>query len=435
MSYPGPVGYSTNLGCDTGLQRATDQFNFVVDNGGAEPAPTVPTSLQSPATITPAVDGSVSLTMAATAGNSGLSITSPNTSSVIVNGGADAVMTLATIGSAAVNTSGIFLNSSGGNDENFIHFSDPTALGIAVYNKPGTPGQLSIGNDTTNANVASFNQTTNVCNLGNPLNAGAIYLNNTTTVTSSASRPPVGGVVLTQTGATTSNISQQVNAGGGVLTLGATVANPDVIFIGDPGGSPNTAYVDITGGTSGTTGLRLQGGRGGVVDGVISTNQTGISANLQITSGFADATPNMAMNGANTTLNNIILLPNTLSFVGTGSIAAFRTLQTNGVVCGDNSTATIPNPSGLVTGLFLILARGSGGSAGNPACSVSTISFFNGGTWSWGGGGCAPALVSAPPSYIGIQGAGASLILANGGGLGTVTMDFIFLQLGGSLGI
>jgi hypothetical protein len=379
------------------------------------------------------VDGSVLLTMAATAGNSGLSITSPNTSAVIVNGGSDAVLTLQTTDNAAVNSSGIFLNSSGGNDENFIHFSDPTALGIAVYHKPATAGQLSIGNDTTGANVASFNQATNICNLGNPLNAGAIYLNNTTTVTSSASRPPVGGVVLTQTGATTSNISQQVNAGGGTFTIGATVANPDVIFVADPGGSPNTAYVDITGGTSGTTGLRLQGGRGGAVDGVISTNQTGITANLQITSGFADATPNMAMNGINTTINNTLLIPTALSFQGSGNILAMRTFLSNGVACGDFGTAVIPNPAGLVVGLYLIM--GQGASAPSATLSVGTIGFYNGSSWTWGGGGSVVGLPGPPATTVGIQGGGATLTLANSSGFGTVTMNFVFLQLGGTIGV
>ena len=78
MSYPGPVGYPTNLACDSGLQRATDQFNFVVDNGGGDPAPTVPSNLQSPASVLPDGVGDVVLGLNASGtGGSVLNISSP----------------------------------------------------------------------------------------------------------------------------------------------------------------------------------------------------------------------------------------------------------------------------------------------------------------------------------------------------------------------
>ena len=170
-----------------------------------------------------------------------------------------------------------------------LRFGDPTGTGIAVYEDTTTTGQLDIGNDTAGTKVASFNQTTNICNLGNPLNSGAIYLNNTTTVTSSASRPPVGGIVLTQTGATTSEIYQQVNSGGGSIQLGATVSNPQTVFITDPTGVADAAYVDITGGTSGTSALRLQGCRPSQTTATVSTNfASGGGGILNLTSGYND---------------------------------------------------------------------------------------------------------------------------------------------------
>ena len=143
----------------------------------------------------------------------------------------------------------------------------------------------------------------------------------------------------------------------------------------------------------------------------------------------------MTLNDASTTINGLVLVPNDLSFVGSGSITAFQTFLTSGVVCGDNTTTGIPNPAGLVIGLYLVLARGTIGGTNSPTCSVSTTAYYNGTGWVWGGGGACPALVSAPPSYIGIQGGSAALVLANGGGLGTVTMDFTYLKLGGNLGI
>jgi hypothetical protein len=151
---------------------------------------------------------------------------------------------------------------------------------------------------------------------------------------------------------------------------------------------------------------------------------------LNIKNAYDTATPQITMSNANTTVNGLVLMPGTLSFQGSGGITAFQTFQTTGVVCGDNTTVSIPNPGGLVVGLYMILARG-----GSTFTSVSTISYYDGSTWKWGGGSCCPAFVSAPPSYIGIQGYGATLTLANGGGAGTVTMDFVYLQLGGNLGI
>jgi len=372
MSYPGPVGYPTNLGCDTGLQRATDQFNFVVDNGGGEPAPTVPNSLQSPATIIPAVNGSVSLTMAATGGNSGLSITSPNVSSVIVTGGADAVLTLATTGSAAINTSGIFLNSSGGNDENFIHFSDPTAAGIAVYNNPGTPGQLSIGNDAIGGNVvATFNQTTNVCNLGNPLNAGAIYLNNTTTVTSSASRPPVGGIVLTQTGATTSEIYQQV-ATGGSLNIGSSSTFPNTLKVSDVSYLGAGNYVEILGAPTFAP-LFLSGAQGGA-------QQCGIHPDIgtggQLLLGSSNTSSNQLQITDTTVQFNVIPNINTTLITTSARIPASGTMTSN-------TDYYITNPTAV--GLYAIVVNVDNTAAGTNNAQVSSIAYWNGSIWDFGG--------------------------------------------------
>jgi hypothetical protein len=404
---------------------------FYGDAGGGGSA----NSLQSPAEIiADATLGDANLTLAGEAlGTSVLSIQGQN--SVLSLQGINLFASSAAIRTMEINA------STDGTDVPlavFDYTNDNIALG-----KPLFGGSITLNSTTTvvepfsvtsGANTSfTTNPITNITDVGNPLAAGAVYLNNTTTVTNSGSRPPVGGIVLQQTAASNANISQQVASGVASLTLGASVANPTSIFINDTGGVANTAVVDITGGTGTGIALRLQGYGTGTAA-TISTN-AGAGGVLNIQNNATDVPPNMTLNDASTTINGLVLVPNDLSFVGTGSITAFQTFLTSGVVCGDNTTTGIPNPSGLVIGLYIVLARGTIGGTNSPTCSVSTIAYYNGSGWVWGGGSACPALVSPPPSYIGIQGGSASLVLANGGGLGTVTMDFTYLKLGGNLGI
>lgn len=212
--------------------------------------------------------------------NAAITLGSTNASSAAPN----STLVLRTPGSDGDAT--IILNG-GGTDA--IHFSDPTTTGIAVYQDTNTrPGQLDIGNDTANTSVASFNQLTNIINLGNPLNVGATYINTPTTITNSGSRPPAGGIVLQQTAASNANISQQVASGAGSLTLGSSVTNPTSIFINDTGGGSDTAVVDITKGTGTGVALRLQG-YGTSTAATVSTNLgTGGGGILNLTSGYND---------------------------------------------------------------------------------------------------------------------------------------------------
>ena len=433
-----------------------NSFYGVAGGGGGD-------SLQSPVDLIPAAgDGSISLTADATGtGNALLSVTSPQIGRINVDGG----NAMVTIGEGAG--------------------TQP----LAIFNNGA--GVLSIQSGTTTPlpTTASFDMVNNIVNMANPLAMGSVFLNAQTTVTSSGSRPAPSGITLTPTTATVSNIGQAVAAGGSLL-LGSSIANPDTlivadaagsgtvavggnggssivmtggagasqtsiittsatgvgslllgasaandrtIFINDTAGAANTAVVDITGGTATGVALRLRGYGTGTAA-TISTN-AGAGGVLNIQNNATDIPPNMTLNDASTTINGLVLVPNDLSFVGSGSITAFQTFLTSGVVCGDNTTTGIPNPAGLVIGLYLVLARGTIGGTNSPTCSVSTTAYYNGTGWVWGGGGACPALVSAPPSYIGIQGGSAALVLANGGGLGTVTMDFTYLKLGGNLGI
>ena len=434
-------------------------FYALVGSGGGGSA----NSLQSPATVIPAAgDGSISLTADATGtGNAFLSVTSQQIGRINVDGN----NAMVTIGEGAG--------------------TQP----LAILNNGAGVLSIQSGLSANSPDTASFDMVNNIVNMANPLAVGSVFLNAATTITSSGTRPAPSGITLTPTSATVSNIGQAVPAGGslvlgssiaspdtlivadaagsgtvavggnagssivmtggagasqtsiittsatgvGSLLLGASAANDRTIFINDTAGAANTAVVDITGGTATGVALRLRGYGTGTAA-TISTN-AGAGGVLNIQNNATDIPPNMTLNDASTTINGLVLVPNDLSFVGSGSITAFQTFLTSGVVCGDNTTTGIPNPAGLVIGLYLVLARGTIGGTNSPTCSVSTTAYYNGTGWVWGGGGACPALVSAPPSYIGIQGGSASLVLANGGGLGTVTMDFTYLKLGGNLGI
>ena len=232
-----------------------------------------------------------------------------------------------------------------------IHFSDPTTIGIALYQNTNThPGELSIGNDTAGTTVASFNQLTNISNIGNPLNAGAIYLNNTTTVTNSGSRPPVGGIVLQQTSASNANISQQVASGTGSLTLGSSVTNPTSLFINDTGGGADTAVVDITRGTGTGIALRLQG-YGASTAATVSTNLgTGGGGILNLTSGYNDPvlTPAIQILDTEITVNRQMTLK--------GSPAPLASWTGPGAPAGTPSV--ILKPAGVSSGSFTVSLAG-----------------------------------------------------------------------------
>jgi hypothetical protein len=341
-----------------------------------------------------------------------------------------------------------------GSGNGLLQFIGPNSIIALTTDAPGGAGQLVIGKGDGGGATITKNVIIDVSNnnitLGDPV--VAIGTSPTVTVNTSlvALQPvtvqgaaPGTGMFLNATGAVPTIFAS------GALQVG-TVTHTNLLTVADAP-TPNVGIAGALGvggavsvlGTVGATGdivssagnvegLNVQVASGGAVSSSATVAGGGV---LNIKNASDTAPPQITLSNANTTINGLILVPGSLSFQGVGSITAFRTLATNSVVCGDNTTVSIPNPSGIPTGLFMVLGRGSGAQAGQPACSVSTISYYNGATWSWGGGSCCPALVTAPPSFIGIQGAGATLLLANGGGIGSVQMDFIYLQLGGSLGI
>lgn len=433
MSYPGPLSASVNLGCDTALQRATDTFSFQLNTGtAAGPGST----LQSPATITPDANGVVQLAM----------ISADTTQNI------GSVLTLTS--TAGTGGTSIFMTDTTGND-NVIQLTNigggtseiqlgTAANGISLTANSGADdGTLAIGsinNDTVAAATVVIDTVGGSVTLGNPI----IAVGTSPTVT--VSNPLVALQPVTVQGAAPGT-GMFLNATGAVPTIFAsgalqvgTVLHTNILTLADAP-TPNVQIAGALGvsgavsviGSVGVTGnIISSAGNVQVVSGgsVSSTAAVAGGGVLNIKNATDTAVPQITMSNANTTINGLILVPDSLSFQGSGSITAFQTFQTTGVVCGDNTTVSIPNPAGLVVGLYMILAKG-----GSTFTSVSTISYYDGSTWKWGGGSCCPAFVTAPPSYIGIQGFGATLTLANGGGAGAVTMDFTYLKLGGSLGI
>jgi len=423
MSYPGYLTNSTNVPADVSTQRSVGTFSFQLNTG----APDGPgSSLQSPASILPDTNGDISLVANGSnatfflenivGGSSSIQMGVPNPGSgaILLQTSNDGVLGVAnaidninqvaidtvnaavTIGSTdAASTapnSSLTLMTPGGNNatiylnggaKDAIHFSDPTTTGIAVYDNTAIPGQLAIGNDTTNANIATFNQLTNTTNLGNPLDAGAIYLNNTTTVTNSASRPPAGGIVLQQTAPGNANISQQVASGVASLTLGSSVANPTSIFINDTGGVADTAVVDITKGTGTGIALRLQGYGAGSAATVSTNVGVGGGGVLNLTSATNNPVPAISINDTAIRLElptTVYSAPN--AGVGYGGITQ-QIINSGGNL--DQLPWNITNPSAV--GFYHILVRVGDNAAVNINGQIDTFGYWNGSIWVAGGCG------------------------------------------------
>jgi hypothetical protein len=373
--------------------------------------------------------------ISADSGNNGSTL---NLTSTTGGGGATINITDDTGNSTAVN----FQYQAGGNGE--INFIGPNTITSVQGGSLGDDGKVIIGASDGNGTFFTRNVVVDTC--GNKVTLGEPVTAVGTTPSVTVTQPLVALAQVNVQGATPGS-GMFLNATGAVPNIFAagalqvgTVAHTNILTMADAP-TPNVGIAGALGVTGAVSVVGSVGVTGNIISsagnvqvangGSISSSATVAAAGvLNISNAIDTATPQITLSNANTTINGLVLLPSSLSFQGSGSITAFQTFQTTGVVCGDNTTVSIPNPAGLVIGLYMILAKG-----GSTFCSVSTISYYDGSTWKWGGGSCCPAFVTSPPSYIGIQGYGATLTLANGGGAGAVTMDFTYLKLGGSLGI
>lgn len=273
-----------------------------------------------------------------------------------------------------------------------------------------------------------------------------------------------GGVLPDPTGVGVTVRTDAVSSG--VMTIGSSIANPTTMFVKDTGAA-GTGFVDVAGGVYNSIALRLQGANSqvGANQAKISTNNVDAQSPILNISNSVDGTPKMVVTSLGTTINgteNTItgdttfttgncIVKSVLSFgqtggfntggVNVGAIEAPNIYTSFGVAVSSGTTVPIPQPTGtggvpMETGLYLVLTNGTIGGLPSASCYISSHAYWTGTAWSVGGGGAAPALVSPPPSYCGIQAdGGGNLILANGSGLGVATINVYFIQLYGYLGL
>jgi len=216
-------------------------------------------SLQSPATILPALDGSISLRGDVPAGS---------------NQGASLALTAGN-GIGDTGETSLFLNSP---NNNYINFFNPVDTGIQISCDPTTqPNVLNISDSAGNT-TASFNTVANAVNLLNPLGvvggSNTAYINGTAVVTSSATRPAPSGITLLPSSPTISNILNTC-ASGGALILGSSQACTSTVGVVDTAGA-GTAFVSVN--NNGSQSLRLQGGTTVRNIPIISTNSANSGA-------------------------------------------------------------------------------------------------------------------------------------------------------------
>lgn len=317
MSYPGAVGYPTNLACDTSLQRSTDQFLFQLNTGAAGESST----LQSPASIIPGPNGSSILTI-------------PNAA-----GTGDAVLDVRdTTGNAAyveiTNTDGgnanILMGVRGSGRQVLITSPSLTAKGQLLVEAAvsGTPYLIV---DTSNNNVV----------LGDLATAGSVNLNAATVIKDSLGGS--NGLALSPSSATQSVIGQ-LCGNSGILSIGSSLSNLTSLQVADAAGD-GTVYVRSADGQVPLT-LRSNNTGSSIIPG------TANSGNLTIGSSAANPS-GITFTDTATTINKLGGAPQVL--LAAGNLAP-------GTV-GAPTSFSFPAPTG--EGLYAIVGASSGVSTAN----------------------------------------------------------------------
>jgi len=352
-----------------GNQRALDQFNFVVDNGGAEPAPSTPSNLQSPAAIIPDSVGNVSLAMVSNAGSntSTLNITGANApgavSGINITGG------VASIAVTSNTEASVSINGT----QSLLTIGQAESVPLGLLNSGTGVLRIQAGVNESLPNTASFDVVDNIVNLGNPLTTGQIYLNNPTNITNSGTRPSVGGLLLQQLTASSSSIGQQV-ATDGVLVLGSSAAHPTTMIVSDIPYLGASNFVEIYGG-AGLAPLFLSGAQG-------AAQQCGIHPDI--------GTGGQLLLGSSNTSNSQIQITdatvqyNVTPTVNTSLIFTSPRIPPSGVMAS-NTDYLITNPPNI--GLYAIVVNVDNSAAGTNNAQLSTIGYWNGSIWDYGGCG------------------------------------------------
>ena len=361
MSYPGAVGYATNLACDTALQRSTDQFNFQLNTGGGgssvnnlvSPANITNNTVSDPTTLTfngPSsfsTDTTMSLTLDSVSASEIFQIsTGSNTIPVVIDNTALFVRESAVGNTIVVDPfyNGIVASGSS------IQFGD-----VFSVQKSGVgPTYLSV--DTSNNNVT----------LGDLASAGTINLDAATVIKDSTA--PGNALLLSPSSAISSLISQTV-ASGGTVTIGSSAAAPNTLVVSD--GGANTAGVFI-GGNSGAS-LVIKGGVGSAPPTIFpnvsdaGTLQIGSSSSVQNSIVLTDSA---GVDTGRTVINNFVPPTPTDSGILLITIPVGQT--------------DLPQPNPLVSGLY-IFAVSPG--TNDVRIGVTTMAYYNVASATWRVGG------------------------------------------------
>ena len=383
MSYPGFA--NTNLAADLSTQYGSNESYYVLSSGAG---PVAISSLQSPASIVPAVDNSVALTVASNQSGSIATISLGNNQT----------------GDASV------LNIKNGNFGASEILLGNAQVSLAVE---GLDSKLVISNALNPADVAaSFDTLTNVVELGNPLEAGQIYLNNRTTVTNQGARPPTAGLIIENNSATESAIYGQV-ATGGLLVLGSSATSaPDILTLGDTGNNTGTVTIGGNGGNN----IVMTGSTNNAAATITSDRQPG---NLgALTLGGSVGAPGISLTDSGvsflqdsqTALNTTLTIRGDINMATTSVIRNYANYQTTGnAALGNGASATItstnPPPNGI--GLYCITIY----APSDLTANVSAVAFWNGNIWYGGSVGNAAFRIQSVAGF-------ASLTLFNTSGVG-----------------
>ena len=403
MSYPGAVGYPTNLGCDTGLQRATDTFNFQLNTGAAGNEST----LQSPAAIVPAVDGSTNLSLTSTGANADASIAVtaavPNGDAYIgLNGGANGTAFLNLAGGTT--TMQIF---KAGNTQAFNITAYPQQVGqssLLTYN-PLTG--VSVLGDTKAGATTTINGTT--VEVGTAAST-AINLNATLSVSDAAGGSNL--LVLSPTSASASSIVQ-TPTGAGTLNIGSSLTNADVLAVRDTGAA-NTGSVLIGG--NGGNNILFQGSTNNAAATISTDRAPGNTGVLTIGGSVGAPAVQFSDSGTaftqdvQTALNIPLTIRGDIDMASVSTIRNYANYQTTGnAALGNGASATIastnPPPNGA--GLYCVTIY----APSDLTANVSAVAFWNGSIWYGGSVGNAAYRIQSVAGF-------ASLTLFNTSGVG-----------------
>lgn len=291
-------------------------------------------TLQSPASITPAVDGSATFTVGVSSGVA-------QTAALVVSNttGNDAVVSL--------------VNTAGGNSLIEMGLAAST---VGLYAPSAAAGTLGIG-ASVSGDVASPNLLVDTVN-------DAVSVSNLLAIGNPAFANTLAAAPLTNT---TSKVSQTLAANGS-LSLGSSVANPAGIVVSDVARSLVANYVQVAG-SPGNIPLYLQGAQGSGNQCTISPDINGGGV-LQLGSNSTADSPNFATVSISDTAVNINKLGG----------APQQLLAAQNLAPGNVTQTTFAFPAPVGEGLYSIVGCSNGVTTANSRQAQASCICYVGST-------------------------------------------------------